>query len=184
MNLKRLFRLAAISGAVAAAVAAYRALTRDQDPLPAPTDSPSEPWPPLRVATNTSEAPSAPAPGAVVAEVPEPAVEEDTTAPGLEPVPEPEPTPEPESAPEPESEIDAADESPAAAGRRRQRPLRATWMPPNDDGSCPDGYPLKANEQSMIFHAPGQMSYDRTVPERCYADAEAAVADGYRAAKR
>ena len=59
-----------------------------------------------------------------------------------------------------------------------------TWVAPTDDGQCPEGYPLKANVDSGIYHAPGQMSYDRTVPERCYATGEDAEADGFRAAKR
>ena len=58
----------------------------------------------------------------------------------------------------------------------------ATWAAPID-GQCPPGYPIKANDNSGIFHVPGGRSYERTVAERCYATAEAAVADGYRAAK-
>lgn len=222
MNLKRLFRLAAFSGLVAAAVAAFRALTRDQDPLPAPAGGPSDPWPPLRT---TVEAPTA----AAVAVEPEPdpePVEPATLATVVEEVEEVDEAEQPAADDEPEeqpavveadSEVAAADSAdwraddewaddgavdanaqladdaeaapeakPAkkAAARRRRKPLRAPWMPPNEDGSCPEGYPLKANDQSKIFHAPGQMSYDRTVPERCYADPEVAVADGYRAAKR
>ena len=61
-------------------------------------------------------------------------------------------------------------------------PPTPTWVDPVD-GRCPDGYPIKANDNSGIHHAPGGRFYDRTVPERCYADAEAAEADGYRAAK-
>ena len=57
-----------------------------------------------------------------------------------------------------------------------------SWVEPVD-GQCPDGFPIKANNNSRIFHVPGGRFYDRTVPERCYAEAEAAVADGYRAAK-
>ena len=41
-----------------------------------------------------------------------------------------------------------------------------------------------ANADSGIFHVPGGMSYDRTVPERCYATAADAEADGFRQAKR
>ena len=58
----------------------------------------------------------------------------------------------------------------------------ARWVAPID-GQCPDAYPIKANDNSMIFHVPGGRFYDRTVPERCYADADSATADGYRAAK-
>ncbi|HUC31765.1 MAG TPA: hypothetical protein VMS14_00085 [Ilumatobacteraceae bacterium] len=49
--------------------------------------------------------------------------------------------------------------------------------------ACPAGYPVKANERSMIFHVPGGRFYERTIPERCYATAEDAEADGYRRAK-
>jgi hypothetical protein len=56
------------------------------------------------------------------------------------------------------------------------------WVPPVD-GGCPDGYPVKANDNSGIFHVPGGRFYARTVPERCYATADDAIADGYRAAK-
>ncbi len=57
-----------------------------------------------------------------------------------------------------------------------------SWVPPID-GACPDGYPIKANDNSGIFHVPGGRFYNRTVPERCYANADAALADGYRQAK-
>lgn len=64
---------------------------------------------------------------------------------------------------------------PADAGNR--------WVAPNDDGSCPDGFPIKANDNSGIYHVPGGRFYDRTVPERCYARTDDCEADGYRAAK-
>jgi len=59
---------------------------------------------------------------------------------------------------------------------------QADWVAPVD-GKCPDGYPIKANDNSHIFHVPGGRFYDRTVAERCYATTEAAVRDGYRQAK-
>lgn len=58
----------------------------------------------------------------------------------------------------------------------------ATWVAPVD-GACPGGYPVKANDNSGIFHVPGGRFYDRTIPERCYATADDALADGYRRAK-
>jgi hypothetical protein len=57
----------------------------------------------------------------------------------------------------------------------------ALWLP-SVNGQCPDGYPVKANN-SGIFHVPGGLFYARTVAERCYANADDAVADGYRPAK-
>lgn len=80
------------------------------------------------------------------------------------------PTPTAEPAPTDEPSTDAA----PPTGRRWAEPV---------DGACPDGYPIKANDKSGIYHVPGGRFYDRTVPERCYADTEDAEADGYRAAK-
>jgi len=57
------------------------------------------------------------------------------------------------------------------------------WVEPVD-GVCPVSHPIKGNDGSKIFHVPGGSSYDRTIPERCYAQAEDAEADGYRRAKR
>ncbi len=56
------------------------------------------------------------------------------------------------------------------------------WVEP-DDGSCPSGHPVKAKNSSKIFHVPGGGSYDRTKADRCYLDAAAAEADGYRQSK-
>ena len=58
----------------------------------------------------------------------------------------------------------------------------ARWLAPVN-GGCPDGYPVKANNNSGIFHVPGGRFYARTVAERCYASADDAIADGYRPAK-
>jgi hypothetical protein len=51
-------------------------------------------------------------------------------------------------------------------------------------GERPDGYPVKVNERSGIYHVPGGLSYERTRPTRWYTSAEAAEADGFRRAKR
>jgi hypothetical protein len=56
------------------------------------------------------------------------------------------------------------------------------WLAPVD-GACPEGHPIKANDNSGIYHVPGGRDYARTRPERCYASESDAVADGYRPAK-
>ena len=58
------------------------------------------------------------------------------------------------------------------------------WVEPSSDGVCPQTHPVKAKLSSKIFHLPGMFAYDRTKPDRCYAAEEAAVADGFRKAKR
>jgi hypothetical protein len=63
-----------------------------------------------------------------------------------------------------------------------QSEAKSDWVAPTD-GKCPPGFPIKANDNSRIYHVPGGRSYQRTVAERCYATAEAAERDGYRAAK-
>jgi len=164
----RVVRFATLAAAVAAVVAAIRALRRDADPLPAPAASPSEPWPPLRAEDSTAAADTSADPGYVPDAAPAPNPPTDAE-PGDDVVLEPEvggvPVADAGSAPTPATGGDA-------------------WREPTADGGCPDGFPIKAKMGSKIFHAPGQLNYDRTAPDRCYADAAAAEADGLRAAKR
>jgi hypothetical protein len=54
---------------------------------------------------------------------------------------------------------------------------------PNADGTCPVSHPIKAKLGSGIYHVPGGANYERTKPDRCYADESAAVADGLRRSK-
>ena len=58
------------------------------------------------------------------------------------------------------------------------------WAGPEPDGTCPEGYPIKAKRSSGIYHRPGMQAYARTKPDRCYPTPEAAEADGFRVAKR
>lgn len=89
---------------------------------------------------------------------------------------------------QPSAKVDSAPEaatrtaSTAPALATDEAPAGQRWKPPVN-GDCPDGYPLKANDNSMIFHSPGGRFYARTVAERCYASADDAIADGYRPAK-
>jgi len=76
----------------------------------------------------------------------------------------------------------AAEAEESHVGPSHAEQTQADWVAPVD-GKCPDGYPIKANDNSHIFHVPGGRFYDRTVAERCYATTEAAVRDGYRQAK-
>jgi trigger factor len=51
------------------------------------------------------------------------------------------------------------------------------------EADCPEGYPIKGNASSKIYHVAGQSSYDQTIPEICFANEDAASAAGYRASK-
>lgn len=79
-----------------------------------------------------------------------------------EPIPEAAPAPAPEAAPA------AGDAGPVSGA----------------DSVCPDSHPVKANDNSGIYHVPGQQHYGKTNARHCYASASAAQADGYRAARR
>jgi hypothetical protein len=71
------------------------------------------------------------------------------------------------------------------AARKKAAAVRAerAWVEP-EQGVCPTTHPVKAKLTSRIFHLPGMFNYERTRPDRCYLDAEAAAADGLRPAKR
>jgi len=59
----------------------------------------------------------------------------------------------------------------------------ATWREPDDAGTCPTSHPIKGKMASGIFHVPGGANYDRTQPDRCYVDEDAAQRDGLRRSK-
>jgi hypothetical protein len=57
------------------------------------------------------------------------------------------------------------------------------WVAAVRGEAMPDGYPVKVKVSSGIFHVPGGRFYERTMPDRWYATADAAEADGYRRSK-
>ncbi|HET9692588.1 MAG TPA: hypothetical protein VFP61_15675 [Acidimicrobiales bacterium] len=87
-----------------------------------------------------------------------------------------------------EAPADAADAGdPASADALPPEPATpsaSSWLLPAGDGSCPPGHPVKAKDKSRLYHLPGMFAYGRCVPDRCYATAAAAEADGYQRAKR
>src|SRR5689334_7524917 len=50
---------------------------------------------------------------------------------------------------------------------------------PLADGSQPEGFPVKGNADSMLYHVPGSSFYARTAAEVWFASAEAAEAAGF-----
>jgi len=50
---------------------------------------------------------------------------------------------------------------------------------PLDDGSEPEGFPIKGNASSKLYHVPGSAFYNRTDPEVWFRTAEAAEAAGF-----
>jgi len=77
-----------------------------------------------------------------------------------------------------------AKKAPATQSPRRSRTKPApAWVEPVGN-TCPPSHPVKAKLASRLFHLPGMFAYERTRPDRCYRDEEAALADGLRKAKR
>ncbi len=56
----------------------------------------------------------------------------------------------------------------------------ARWIASEGSAECPAAYPIKGNASSRIYHRPGESSYEKTIPEFCFASEEDAVAAGYR----
>jgi hypothetical protein len=102
-------------------------------------------------------------------------------APSADPAPAPIWPPLPTTAPAGIVNPEPAEADPPARTEAIAAPTTTTWVLPID-GSCPAGYPVKANARSGIYHVPGGRFYERTIPERCYATAADAEHDGYRAA--
>jgi hypothetical protein len=57
------------------------------------------------------------------------------------------------------------------------------WVEPQGT-VCPTSHPVKAKLSTKVFRGPNSPGYDKSKPDRCYASADAAVADGFREAKR
>jgi large subunit ribosomal protein L17 len=68
-------------------------------------------------------------------------------------------------------ESDATDEAPYGAG---------SHAPLEDPNEEPEGFPIKGNADSMLYHLPGTSHYGRTVAEVWFATAEAAEAAGFQ----
>jgi len=95
----------------------------------------------------------------------------------------------PDDGPDPWAQRPGAKTEPQRPGAETepQRPVAvpplAAWVEPQGK-ACPATHPVKAKQSSNIFHVPGGLNYDRTVPDRCYRDEAAAVADGFVKSRR
>ncbi len=87
------------------------------------------------------------------------------------------------SPPEAATSASGTDSSAAVTSSATPMGTPAGAVPGDGSPDCPAAYPIKGNAQSLIYHEPDGGSYDRTIPEFCFASAEAAEAAGYRAAK-
>jgi hypothetical protein len=149
---------------------------------PAPAEPALDVTPSTPPEEDVLHAKTTPAPAAAPAAAP-------TIEPGLDVVPEPEPPHEVEA---PVKKV-AAKKLPAAPAKKATAKKAAkkaatkaalpAFVEPSG-GVCPPTHPVKAKLASRLFHLPGMFAYDRTRPDRCYLDADTAVADGFTSAKR
>jgi large subunit ribosomal protein L4 len=75
----------------------------------------------------------------------------------------------------PKAETVAKTEAPAAD----EKDFGPDSHAPLEDGSEPEGFPIKGNADSMLYHVPGSSFYKRTVAEVWFKTAEAAEAAGF-----
>ncbi|MCW2516806.1 MAG: hypothetical protein JWR11_5848 [Mycobacterium sp.] len=94
------------------------------------------------------------------------------TSPKPTPEPKPTPTPMPEPEPEPEPQPEVA--APEAGGPHGPGSAR-----PNTDGSGPEGWHVKGNEESMLYHSTESRSYGVTRAEVWFRDVATAEAAGF-----
>jgi len=85
------------------------------------------------------------------------------------------------------SEVDAEAKPAKAAPKKAAKKATAQDGPygagshaPLDDGSEPDGFPIKGNESSKLYHLPGTSFYNRTEAEVWFASAEDAETAGFQ----
>jgi large subunit ribosomal protein L17 len=87
------------------------------------------------------------------------------------------PAPAEEAAPAEDTAAEATEESTstedAPYGEGSHAPL-------DDAAEAPEGFPIKGNEDSKLYHVPGSAHYDRTVAEVWFATPEAAEAAGFQ----
>ncbi len=57
------------------------------------------------------------------------------------------------------------------------------WVRGDGENNVPDGFPIKGNADSMIYHPPGSRVYGSTIAEYYFASPEVAESHGFRAAK-
>jgi hypothetical protein len=193
--IRRSFRIGVWLGVLGGlGYALLRLVQGTRDATPAPASVPPQPGPRLDLrderpagAPARETARVAPAPEPVR---PAPAPERPAAA-----APAPAPASAPASAPAPAAPAPAATPAEVAppkpavtakkvpAKKAAPKKVLEPWVDPKGD-LCPKTHPVKAKLASKIFQVTGNFAYDRTKPDRCYRDADAAEKDGFRAAKR
>jgi len=85
----------------------------------------------------------------------------------------------PEGSETQEKALDAAEAAEGAADSADAPYGEGSHAPLDDPQEAPEGFDVKGNADSMLYHLPGTSFYDRTVAEVWFASAEAAEAAGF-----
>lgn len=75
--------------------------------------------------------------------------------------------------------LDAAGSAEESAATAEAPYGEGSHAPLDDPQQAPEGFDIKGNADSMLYHVPGSSSYDRTVAEVWFASTEAAEAAGF-----
>lgn len=79
--------------------------------------------------------------------------------------------------------VEPAPTPPASPRSPEPAPPDVAWVEPQGD-VCPTTHPIKAKLSSKVFRRPNSSGYATSKPDRCYASEDAAIAEGFREAKR
>ncbi len=71
----------------------------------------------------------------------------------------------------------------AEAGPELEGDSGEGWVRGDGENNIPEGFPVKGNASSRIYHTPESRSYDNTIAEYYFASAEVAESFGFRAPK-
>jgi large subunit ribosomal protein L4 len=72
------------------------------------------------------------------------------------------------------------EEAPQATDEPQDAPYGEDSHEPLPDGGQPEGFPVKGNASSKLYHVPGSAFYKRTTAEVWFRSAEAAEAAGFQ----
>jgi large subunit ribosomal protein L17 len=76
--------------------------------------------------------------------------------------------------------VDAGEDVEESASTEDAPYGEGSHAPLEDVNEAPEGFPIKGNADSMLYHVPGSAFYERTVAEVWFASAEAAEAAGFQ----
>ena len=85
----------------------------------------------------------------------------------------------PEGSDTQDTALDAAESAEESAATAEAPYGEGSHAPLDDPQQAPEGFDIKGNADSMLYHVPGSSSYDRTVAEVWFASADAAEAAGF-----